>query len=158
MSETLNQYYRQQLRKPGWQDLSALLFSDILQSADRESGCAFLRMVGRNLASRFPLPEAATLGDLEDSVNRLFSDFGWGIVSITSDDRGMNLCHQAWPAAGADDDAGLWLCGFSSVLEGCWSAWLLLLGGAEDLSLFLCAGNPGTLNFRYQFQAGENNQ
>ncbi|ANC39466.1 MAG: cellulose biosynthesis protein BcsD [Hafnia alvei] len=155
INPALRKYHRQQQYVAGWQDLSALFFSGILQTAESEDGRAFLHMIGANLARRFPLGDVQTLGELEDGANAVLSHFGWGIVNIDADEQGINLRHQAWPYATEADDPELWLAGFSAVLEGCWTTWMQTQGAMSEFVTFLTYGGENALNFRCQYKDKE---
>ncbi|WP_051419975.1 cellulose biosynthesis protein BcsD [Candidatus Sodalis pierantonius] len=62
-----------------------LLIAGISDNAGDEDKRQFLNLVGEQLACRFPQPAAATVGELEDGLNRLWSCFHWGYVRLTPD-------------------------------------------------------------------------
>ena len=154
ITDSTDDYYRQQQYVPGWQDLSALLCGSILTAADRNEGRLFLQHVGNQLAHKFPLAHVDTLGLLEDEANHLLAKFNWGRVYIVVDERGLTVNHIAWPHAGQTDELSAWTLGFASLMEGCWKEWLRNQGGGEQISFTLVEGNPGLLVFRYEVERG----
>ncbi|MEZ2585052.1 cellulose biosynthesis protein BcsD [Kluyvera intermedia] len=154
ISDTTDEYYRQQQYVPGWQDLSTLLCSSILSAADRNEGRIFLQHVGNQLALKFPLRQVETLGLLEDEVNHLLARFNWGRVHIIVDEQGLTINHIAWPHAGQMDELPTWTLGFASLMEGCWKEWLRTQGGSELIAFTLVEGKPSLLVFRYEVERG----
>jgi len=145
------QYYRQRKQTSGWQNLVQVLFSGILSSADDEDGRRFLALMGSNLARQYPLPTAATLGELEDQLNQLLGQFDWGVVKIEATNQQLTLAHIAWPAAPQGSDEALWQIALVAVLEGAYGEWLLAQGGQASVSLrWQESGREGVLLFRYQ--------
>lgn len=150
MSLTLKEYYQSQSHRPGWQDLAESMLLAISASTDKASARDFQRMIGTHLARRFPLPNVTTQGELEDGINRLFRQFGWGVISITSHALGMNIHHQAWPCTAPGDDEEQWMTAFANVLEGCWTHWMQALGGDRNASFWMTHGDRESLSFSYQ--------
>ncbi|OMQ25741.1 cellulose biosynthesis protein BcsD [Serratia oryzae] len=128
-------YYRRQQFKPGWQSLMEVVFSGILASADEADSRDFLRLMGSQLAEKTPLPEAETVGDLEDSINAVLSQFDWGWVQVDASEQGILLTHYAYPQAPDPDNESLWSISFATVLEGAYATWLLAQGGAPHVAL-----------------------
>ncbi|WP_424141185.1 cellulose biosynthesis protein BcsD [Sodalis glossinidius] len=52
----------------------------------------FLNLAGAQQACRFPQPAAATVGDLEDGLNGLWSRFKWAMVRLTPEGHRAKLC------------------------------------------------------------------
>ncbi len=92
-------YYRQRQNQPVWQDLVGLLIAGISDNAGDEDKRQFLNLVGEQLACRFPQPAAATVDELEDGLNQLWSCFHWGYVRLTPEATALSLRHCATPAA-----------------------------------------------------------
>lgn len=128
-------YYRQQRFKAGWQDLVEVMFSGILASADEADGRDFLRLMGRNLATKLPLPLAETVGELEDNLNNLLRHIDWGWVQIEATHEQLRLLHYACPRSPEPDNEAAWELAFATVLEGAYAAWLQAQGGEPHVSL-----------------------
>lgn len=144
-------YYRQRQFKTGWQDLVEVVFSGILASADHTDARDFLRLMGGNLAKKLPLPDAETVGDLEDSLNRMLRHFDWGRVQIESTPEQLLLTHCAYPRSADSESEELWALSFATVLEGAYEAWLLAQGGEPHVSLRWCGtAQENTLVFSYK--------
>ena len=145
------QYYRHRHQSSGWQSLVQVLFSGILSSADDEDGRRFLTLMGGDLARQYPLPAAATLGELENNLNQLFSHFDWGVVKIEATQQYLQLVHLAWPAAPQTQDAELWRIALIALLEGAYAEWLQAQGGQATVPLrWQESSREGALLFRYQ--------
>ncbi|WP_337263881.1 MULTISPECIES: cellulose biosynthesis protein BcsD [unclassified Serratia (in: enterobacteria)] len=128
-------YYRRQQFKPGWQSLMEVVFSGIFASADEADSRDFLRLMGSQLAEKTPLPEAETVGDLEDSINAVLSQFDWGWVKVDASEQEILLTHYAHPQAPDPNNELLWSLSFATVLEGAYATWLLAQGGAPHVAL-----------------------
>lgn len=144
-------YYRQRQSRPGWQDLLQILFSGILSTADDEDGRQFLNMMGSNLAKQHPLPLARTVGELEDALNGLLTEFDWGFVKIEPAEQELTLVHCAWPTASPHNDDTHWRYALATVLEGAYSEWLQAQGGKNHVPLrWQNHDREGSLVFRYK--------
>ncbi|AHG21773.1 cellulose synthase [Chania multitudinisentens RB-25] len=128
-------YYRHQQFKPGWHSLVEVVFAGIMASADDADGRDFLRLMGSHLAQKTPLPEAQTIGELEDGINATLSHFDWGWVRVEASEKEILLTHYAYPQTPEPDNAPLWTLSFATVLEGIYETWLLAQGGAPHVSL-----------------------
>ncbi|MEN3261909.1 cellulose biosynthesis protein BcsD [Sodalis endosymbiont of Spalangia cameroni] len=149
-STTLD-YYRQRQTQPGWQDLVGLLIAGISDNAGDEDKRQFLNLVGEQLACRFPQPAAATVGELEDGLNRLWSCFHWGYVRLTPEATALSLRHCATPAAPAGQSEPVWVAGLAAVLEGAYARWLLDQGGQRHVALRWQQDSAGgEMTFRYE--------
>ncbi len=118
-------YYRQRQFKAGWQDLIEVVFSGILASADDADSRDFLRLMGSNLAKKLPLPEAETVGELEDALNALLRQFDWGRVQIEANGEQMVLTHYAYPHSADPANEDVWALSLPRCLRGpmtpgCW--------------------------------------
>lgn len=147
--DIIAQYHRRQQYVPGWQDLSALLCTQILSAAQHDEGCTFLRLVGSQLARQFPLREVETLGLMEDDVNAVLARFGWGAIRAITDDNGLVVQHMAWPVFGQEHNLVAWGTGFASLMEGCWKTWLESLGAGRDITFYWTGEVSDVLTFRY---------
>lgn len=128
-------YYRRQQFKPGWQSLMEVIFSGILASADEADSRDFLRLMGSHLAEKTPLPDAQTVGDLEDGINAVLSHFDWGWVQVEASEQEILLTHYAYPPAPDPDNEPVWSLSLATVLEGVYATWLLAQGGAPHVAL-----------------------
>jgi len=144
-------YYRRRQYQAGWQDLLDIMISGIAENAGDEDRRQFLNLMGARLADRFPLNPAATVGDLEDQINRLWSEFHWGFVTLQPGETHLILSHQAFPAAAAGAQTEQWYAGLAALLEGAYAQWLLAQGGQPHVALqWQQDGVEGTMTFSYQ--------
>lgn len=144
-------YYRQRQFKAGWQDLIEVVFSGILASADDTDSRDFLRLMGSNLAKKLPLPEAETVGELEDALNALLGQFDWGRVQIEANGEQLILTHYAYPHSAEPVSEDAWTLSFASVLEGAYDTWLLAQGGEPHVTLrWRSPAKDNTLVFCYR--------
>lgn len=144
-------YLRRSQYRPGWQDLLDIIISGISANAGDEDRRQFLNLMGSTLAARFPLPHAETVGELEDSLNRLWSDFHWGLVKLQPAQTHLTFEHHAFPPAapGAQEDE--WAAGLAAVLEGAYAQWLSAQGGQPHVALrWQQDSAQGVMTFIYQ--------
>jgi len=128
-------YYRRQQFKPGWQNLTDVIFTGIFASADDVDGRDFLRLMGSHLAEKTPLPDAQTVGELEDGINAVLGHFDWGMVQVEASEQEIVLTHYAYPQAPEADNEPMWNLSFATMLEGAYATWLQAQGGAPHVSL-----------------------
>ncbi|KFK95607.1 MULTISPECIES: cellulose biosynthesis protein BcsD [unclassified Serratia (in: enterobacteria)] len=128
-------YYRRQQFKPGWSSLIEVIFSGILASADDADSRDFLRLMGSQLAEKTRLPDAQTVGELEDGINAVLSHFDWGWVQVEASEQEIVLKHHAYPQTPDPDNEPMWNLSFATVLEGVYATWLQAQGGAPHVSL-----------------------
>lgn len=144
-------YYRQRQYQPGWQDLVGLLIASISDNAGDEDRRQFLNLAGAQLACRFPQPAAATVGDLEDGLNVLWSRFNWGYVRLTPEATALSLRHCATPTAPEGQSEPVWITGLAAILEGAYARWLLDQGGQRHVALRWQQDSVGgEMTFRYE--------
>ncbi|XBS69683.1 cellulose biosynthesis protein BcsD [Acerihabitans sp. KWT182] len=144
-------YYRRQQHTSGWQDMLEIMLSGIAENAGDEDRRQFLNLMGSRLAQRFPLAQAQTVGDLEDALNRLWSDFHWGYVRLQPTEASLTLMHYAFPAAADEAQASLWIAGLAAILEGAYAQWLASQGGQSHVALrWQQDSADGVLTFSYR--------
>ncbi|NDL64632.1 cellulose biosynthesis protein BcsD [Acerihabitans arboris] len=144
-------YFRRRQCQAGWQDLLDIMISGITANAGDEDRRQFLNLMGSQLAGRFPLPHAETVGDLEDSLNRLWSDFHWGFVQLQPGETCLTLAHHAFPAAAPGAREEEWTAGLAAVLEGAYAEWLSAQGGQPHVALrWQPDSAEGIMTFSYQ--------
>lgn len=144
-------YFRRRQYQSGWQDLLDIMISGITANAGDEDRRQFLNLMGSRLAARFPLPQAETVGDLEDGLNRLWSDFHWGFVRLRPGETDLTLIHHAFPPAATGAQEEEWTAGLAAILEGAYAEWLSAQGGQSHVALrWQRDGAEGIMTFSYQ--------
>lgn len=144
-------YYRRRQYQSGWQDLLDIMISGIAENAGDEDRRQFLNLIGANLARRFPMPHAETVGELEDRLNGLWADFHWGFVRLHPTENTLTLTHHAFPAAAAGAQEPQWIAGLAAILEGAYAEWLLAQGGQPHVALrWQQDGAEGIMTFDYR--------
>ncbi|RQW65225.1 cellulose synthase, partial [Listeria sp. SHR_NRA_18] len=100
---------------------------------------------------KLPLPEAETVGELEDALNALLRQFDWGRVQIEANGEQMILTHYAYPHSADPANEDVWALSFATVLEGAYDTWLLAQGGEPHVSLrWRSPAKDNTLVFCYR--------
>ncbi|MFY0405006.1 cellulose biosynthesis protein BcsD [Pantoea dispersa] len=135
--------------QPGWFDLVSVMIESMLDNAGAEAE-AFLNGVGELLATRYPLPEARTVQDLEREINLQLARFNWGFVQLQPQQNAIMLEHHALPQGDSKLDAERWQLALSAVLAGVYAQWLRAQGGSAAVPLTLEKIDGGTLHYRYQ--------
>ncbi|POP45233.1 cellulose synthase [Superficieibacter electus] len=129
----LKAYFQQQQTPPGWFDLLTIMIDGMIRNAGERESQPFLRQMGETLADAFPLPEAQTLGDLEQNINHLLATFNWGVVAVSVGELGLVVRHQALPVSRNEDQQVRWCNAFCAILEGLYARWLQGQGGEAHL-------------------------
>ncbi|MBV4367462.1 cellulose biosynthesis protein BcsD [Erwinia sp. BNK-24-b] len=144
-------YYRQQQYQPGWFDLLSVMIGGMLRNAGESESHAFLQQMGDNLASRYPLSAALTVGELEKQINQVLARFNWGFVDVQPHETALVICHMALPPGDGQMDARQWRQALGAVLTGLYARWLSDQGGSPAVAL-TCSdvGSAASLTFRYQ--------
>ncbi|MEY0159763.1 cellulose biosynthesis protein BcsD, partial [Providencia manganoxydans] len=128
----MNQHDSDILQLPfesGWQDLTQLLFFQIVSDNDITQAENKLRDIGKDIAQRYPLPDSENIQSLESHINQVLTLFKWGFVTISPAMSELLLVHCAWPHFSANEEEANWRAASASVLEGLYEGWLTHQGG-----------------------------
>lgn len=134
----MNKYDSDILQLPfesGWQDLTQLLFSQILNDNDAQTAQEKLRNIGKEIALRYPLPDSENIQTFESHINHVLTLFKWGFVTISPARSELLLVHCAWPHFTQNQDDAQWRFASASVLEGLYEAWLTHQGGNIEMQV-----------------------
>ncbi|SEP44018.1 Cellulose synthase subunit D [Methylobacterium sp. ap11] len=110
--------------RPRWRLFLRVLAARLDVVLDAEQRDALLRDVGADMARGAALPPVSTLDALEDEINEVLADLGWGRASLAMDEAGriLSIVHTHLPTIGSiEGRRGPWL---SAVLEGLYTTWL----------------------------------
>lgn len=143
-------YYRQQQQQPGWFDLLSVMIGGMLRNAGERESYAFLQQMGDDLARRYPLGAASTVGELEQQINAVLARFNWGFVDVQPHDASMLISHMALPPGDGMMEDSQWRQVLAAVLTGLYARWLSEQGGDPAVSLVCEADGDASLNFRYR--------
>ncbi|WP_279356984.1 cellulose biosynthesis protein BcsD [Methylobacterium indicum] len=111
-------------QRPRWRLFLRVLAARLDSVLDADQRDALLRDVGADMARGAALPPVSTLDALEDEINEVLSDLGWGRASLALDEaaRVLSIVHTHLPTIGSIEGRhGPWL---SAVLEGLYTSWL----------------------------------
>lgn len=117
---------------PQWAGFLGVL-SDELQSqlSEGEYRALLVRLGGR-FAQAYELPPCESLQEIENAVNKIWSQFQWGYAVLSDYGRQLHISHHACPLPAAlQVDASL----ASGFMEGAYAAWLLAAGSPDELEL-----------------------
>jgi hypothetical protein len=150
LQERTLQYYRQQQYQPGWFDLLSVMINGMLNNAGERESQAFLRQMGDNLASRYPLGAIATVADLETQINQVLGRFNWGFVDLQPSETAIVIDHLALPPGDGVMPDRQWRLALGAVLMGLYARWLRVQGGSDTVALTCEETGESSLRFRYQ--------
>jgi len=136
--------------QPGWFDLVSVMIDGMIANAGQQEAEAFLQHTGQSLASRYPLPEARTVQDLERECNLQLARFNWGFVQLTPEARALLITWHALPAGDSFHSAADWQAAFGAIMAGLLSGWLQGQGGSSIVPVTLELNDGSTLHYRYQ--------
>lgn len=144
-------YFQTQQTPPGWFDLLNIMLEGMVSNAGYHDSRPFLNQMGETLADRYPLPLAATVGELEQQINTQLARFNWGYIEIEANEKMLIIHHQALPVTNEQHRQQSWSQAFSAVLEGLYARWLIAQGGQPHVSLWQePSHNASAVTFRYQ--------
>lgn len=93
---------------------------------------ALLVRLGGRFAQTFELPACASLGDIQDAANKVWSQFQWGFATFSETGLQLQISHHACPLPAAlQVDASL----AGGFMEGVYATWLMAAGSPEELQL-----------------------
>lgn len=124
--------YLQRNYQAGWHDLVYLFFNEYIDNPSDKNPDA-LRRIGQMLAQWYPIDRAATVNELEASINHVLELFNWGFVKMAPAQRELILLHCAWPHAPESRDESCWRRASAYVLEGAYSQWLVSQGAGNSV-------------------------
>lgn len=109
------------------------MLSEELQAQLSESEYrALLVRLGGRFAQTFELPSCASLTDIQDAANKVWSQFQWGYVVFSEVGLQLQISHHACPLPAAlqvDSDLA------AGFMEGVYATWLLAAGSPQELQL-----------------------
>lgn len=150
-TQLTSEYHRQQQYQPGWFDLLSVVINGMFSNASDQESLAFLQQMGGELAQRYPIASAATVGDLEHSINQVLARFRWGTVDIQPADSALVITHLALPPGDGVMEQARWQQVLAAVLQGLYAGWLRAQGGNPQVTIVAEAGERNDmLRFRYQ--------
>lgn len=133
-----------------WRGFLRALMETLDANMEPGSRDALLRAVGGRMAQLSPLPNCATLAELESRMNDVLATSDWGFVQVSLDtqSRALVLSHSVPPMVATHHDAtGAWV---GAVLEGLYAAWLSGQPGAEaGVPLRRQPATAGNVVFRF---------
>jgi len=135
--------------QPGWFDLASAMIKSVLENGGEET-TAFLTSMGETLATRYPLPDARTVQDLEREMNLQLARFGWGFVQLQPTETAIQIQHHALPPG--DDTLSIerWQLAMGTILSGLYAQWLHAQGGSTAVPLTLEKNDGITLLYQYK--------
>ncbi|MBB1202166.1 cellulose synthase [Enterobacteriaceae bacterium 89] len=128
-------WFQQQQTPAGWFDLLTIMIDGMVRNAGEMESQPFLHQMGEQLADSWPLPESATLGELETNINHFLTLFQWGVITLHTGEKGILIRHQALPVSRNAEQQMRWCNAFCTILEGLYGRWLQAQGGGDNVLL-----------------------
>ena len=149
-------YYARQQCSRQWVHFMAAMFAEFEERVGPIEADRFLEALGSRMAQSLPLPRCAKLQELEDRINGVFEDIGWGWVRIFEGDGFIEILHGAYPNVPQGEQWRSWLV---PILEGIFTVWFAQQGGDESCVARLAAapqspGAPLTIHYRRRDHEG----
>lgn len=136
--------------QPGWFDLVSVLIDGMMANGGQQEAEAFLYQMGESLATRYPLPQARTVQDLERECNLQLARFNWGFVQLQPEETALQIAYHALPAGDSLHSAAEWQAAFGAVMAGLLSGWLQGQGGSKRVPVTPERNDGTALHYRYQ--------
>jgi len=123
-------YFAEHSCSEQWRVFVSEMVGEFYDQVDRELAASFLTRVGTRMAQSMPLPECASLEDVETAINAILARIRWGWIRLEEAGRHIKVTHGAYPVVPMYQSAPeAWLVPF---LEGVFTEWLNSLGGNTD--------------------------
>ena len=132
-----------------WRAFVAALARTLYDNAEDSDADAFLREVGTNMARALPLPQVATLEELEAAMNAKWADLDWGWVRLREGAGDVGIVHGATPTSFPEDTSGSWVRASVPLLEGLYAEWFAAQQGPAHLGVSLVGERAEPLHLRY---------
>ena len=131
-----------------WKDFLGAMSAEFAAQLSVADLRLLLRKIGERFARQTALPACATLDDIRDAANRIWSEIDWGHVEMREADGYLSLVHHCAPLKAAfGDDALAWS---PAYLEGVYQQWFVSCGAGSDLRVAQAsdADGAGTIEYR----------
>jgi hypothetical protein len=132
-----------------WPTFVAAMIGEVHAGATPEQARGFFNAVGRRIAALAPVEDIEDTSALIDRINALWAAMGWGSVSLSFDDEGIDILHEQIPRALGHEDGGLWMANMGHVLEGAYDSWFRSLGSGRHLRTRVTEQSADKLELRH---------
>jgi hypothetical protein len=120
-----------------WRILLEALAGELFENFSPDEARGFFRQIGARVARQIPLPQTATLVELDNAIGAAISNLGWGYSRLLFEDNVMLVFHRAYPGAHESGTSAAWRNAFAALLEGLYTAWVQSQGGSPDLRAYV---------------------
>lgn len=135
---------------PQWSGFLVALGSALQSQLSPEEFRHFLRRLGEQFAADLPLPAVDDLTALEQSVNRIWFDRQWGMVTFSDLGGSLRIEHRGCPLPAAMQVGPELAGGF---LEGAYSTWLAAAGAPAELALAQLPASGLPMHMAFELRA-----
>jgi hypothetical protein len=134
---------------PQWQPFLSLFTQELTQNLTPRLLTQLMRRAGGEFSRQYGLASAGTVAQMQDAMNRVWSELNWGTVAIREAQDWLVLTHYHAPLKTAFGPENLpWAGAF---LEGAYEAWMHQLGADPQLRITTAgpADASGTMVFLF---------
>ncbi len=133
-----------------WSGFLGVLSEELQAQLSESEYRALLVRLGGRFAQSFELPACASLVDLQDAANKVWSQFQWGYTVFSDAGMQLQISHHACPLPAAlQVDAEL----AGGFMEGVYAAWLLAAGSPPELVLTQQPGSGQPMQMSFKLAA-----
>lgn len=120
------QYYAEQQTSVQWKHFLAAMADEFSEQLAMDDLRSIMARVGGRFADGFKLAECDTLQQLQQQINRVWSDLDWGWVEFAEGSDLIGIQHLCSPLRAAfGEESGTWTPAF---LEGAYQHWFASIG------------------------------
>ena len=129
--------------------LMSLMIDEIFATASQDQAHGFFRAIGRRLSTLSPVVDREDIGVLAQVMNRLWTEIGWGHVTLQLKVDGIDIAHSGYPPQLTGSDPALWQKAAAAILEGAYDSWFRSVGGGSSLRTFVLSQSSDRIELRH---------
>lgn len=132
-----------------WPAIAHAMVAEVRSGATEEQAHGFFSALGQRIAAMMPVDDIEDINALSERVNLLWSQLGWGHVSMALNDDGVDLRHDGVPHMPSIGDDDQWLSAAGPLLAGAYDSWFRTLGSNPKLRTHVIHQADGSFEFRH---------
>jgi hypothetical protein len=144
------QYFSEKQCSPQWRAFLRAFATEFSLQGEAANLRLLMFRMGNKMAANYPLPHAASLPALQESMNRIWFDMDWGWVDLKEEHGYLSIQHHCSPLKQAFGESTI---GWSAaILEGMYSCWFRSIIEDQGLRVQQCITSPNSdiLSFRLE--------
>ncbi|MEI2414850.1 cellulose biosynthesis protein BcsD [Orrella sp. JC864] len=149
MDQAILTYLSEQQSSRQWKAFLTLFATELAEQLAPKNLHGIMRRTGMRFAQQRPLPPAQTVAEIEQAMNTVWRDTGWGWLRIEEAEDSLVLRHFCAPLrANFGEEHQAWTPAF---LEGAYEHWLRQSGADEHLRVRQAGAPDGLGSIEYRF-------